>query len=84
MAKENQMIYPFPTDVAQLVQQFLSTGQFADEDDVLRGALTALVHQQEDVEAVRQGIAEYEAGLGRPFEEFDAEFGRRNNIPSDE
>jgi Arc/MetJ-type ribon-helix-helix transcriptional regulator len=77
------MNYDFPSDVAQQVQQFIATGQFADEDDVLRGALTALSHQQDDIEAIRLAIRQIEAGEGRTLEEFDAEFRAEHGIPLD-
>ena len=35
------------------------------------------------IEDVRQGINNMEAGLGRPFEEVDAEIREKYNIPKD-
>jgi antitoxin ParD1/3/4 len=78
------VLYSFPNDVAQQVQGFLATGHFANEDDVLREALTVLAQQNEAVDAVRQGMAEYQAGMGRPFDEFDAEFRKEKGIPTDD
>lgn len=36
---------------------------------------------EEACEDLRQGYADMEAGLGRPLEEFDAEFRQRNGLP---
>lgn len=35
-------------------------------------------------EAIRQGLAELDAGLTRPFDEFDAEFRKDHGIAIDE
>lgn len=34
-------------------------------------------------EGIRRGLQELEAGLGRPLDEFAAEFRKRNSIPSE-
>ena len=77
--------YSFPNDVAQQVREFLATGQFADEDDVLRGALSALAQQtfdrqDSDLAAIRAGREDAEAGRYRPIEEVDLEIRRKYNI----
>jgi Arc/MetJ-type ribon-helix-helix transcriptional regulator len=74
------MSYQFPPDVAKLVQEQMTAHGYASEDDVLRDALDALghfAHSCEDAEeefrqtvaAVREGIADMEAGRMRPLRE---------------
>jgi Arc/MetJ-type ribon-helix-helix transcriptional regulator len=79
------MNYSFPNDVAQQVREFLATGQFADEDDVLRGALSALAQrtfdrEESDLEAIRAGLEDVEAGRYRPIEEVDLEIRKKFNF----
>ena len=60
------MSYPFPPDVAALVQQQMATGRFASEDDLLRDALERLTDENsaddEDWEAVLEGLEEVDRG----------------------
>jgi Arc/MetJ-type ribon-helix-helix transcriptional regulator len=74
------MSYQFPPDVAKLVHEQMAAYGYATEDDVLRDALDALGHfahsrQEADeefrqtVEAVREGVADMEAGRMRPLRE---------------
>ena len=78
------MNYEFPPDVKEQVRQRIANGQYATEDDVLRDALTALKRQDEDVAAVKEAIADMEAGdRGKPFDEFVEQFRRKHNIPQD-
>ena len=46
----------------ELVQQHMATGKYSSEDELLREALEALAEEEEDLDAVRQAIAELEAG----------------------
>ena len=55
------MPYSFPADIQDLVNRRMAAGQFANEDDLLREALLALPNE-EDLEALREAIAEFEAG----------------------
>jgi Arc/MetJ-type ribon-helix-helix transcriptional regulator len=73
-----------PTDVTQTIQSLLATGRYRSEEDVLRHALDALQHRDDDAAAIAAGIADMEAGRCEPFEKFDAEFRKRNNIPDAE
>ena len=56
------MPYSFPADIQDLVNRKMAAGQFANEDDLLREALLALPEDESDLEAVRDAIAEFEAG----------------------
>jgi Arc/MetJ-type ribon-helix-helix transcriptional regulator len=64
------MLYPFPPDVRELVRRAMTAGGFNSEDELLRDALSVWQRQNDDLAAIREGIAEMEAGQGRPFEEF--------------
>lgn len=68
------MSYPFPPDLRDLVHHAMSTGGFASEDELLRDALSAWQRRNDDLTAIREGIAEMEAGEGQPFHEFVREF----------
>jgi len=55
-------LYPFPSDVQQLVNAHLASGRYSTEDDVLRDALRALTEEEEGLIAVREAIDEWRAG----------------------
>ena len=72
------MHYAFPSDIADLVNQFLASGQYASADDGLREALVALGENElsaeiateeyrQAVESVREGIDDMENGRMRPL-----------------
>jgi Arc/MetJ-type ribon-helix-helix transcriptional regulator len=72
------MAYQFPPDVEKLVKERMAAGGYTSEDEVLRDALEALgyfVHSQMEAEeeyrqtvaAVREGVADMEAGRTRPL-----------------
>ena len=64
------MAYSFPQDVQQLIDARMASGHYRSEDDVLRDALRALRDEEEDLEAVREAVAELQAGdPGTPLEE---------------
>jgi putative addiction module CopG family antidote len=66
------------------IQRQVATGVFATPDDVVREALVALRSREEEVSAIKEAIDEMEAGLGRPFPEFDREFRQRNGMRASE
>ena len=74
------MPYPFPPDVEQKILTQLERGVFQTEDDVLRAAIAALEREDADRTAIREGIADIEAGRYRPFAQIDAEFRRTHNL----
>jgi Arc/MetJ-type ribon-helix-helix transcriptional regulator len=86
------MSYAFPPDLQTLFQEQMSAGNYQSADDLLRDALKALSEQrqilieEEDpvtIEGIRRGLADMEAGRGRPLEEFEAEFRAKWNMPRD-
>ncbi len=56
------MLYPFPPDLQKLIEARLASGQYSNEDEVLRDALRALTDEDEDLIAVREALAEWRAG----------------------
>ncbi len=67
------MAYAFPPNVRQLIEEAENFGEYDSEDDVLRDALSALIRQKKDLAAIREGIADMNAGRFRPIAEVDAE-----------
>jgi len=64
------MPYQFPPDVDQLVRERMASGQYSSEDTLLKEALLALAEQEEDLAAVREALADLEAGdVGVPLDE---------------
>jgi putative addiction module CopG family antidote len=64
------MAYAFPPDVDQLVRRRMATGNYRSEDELLRCALEALTEQEDDLQAIREALAELAAGdPGQPLEE---------------
>lgn len=55
----------------------------ADEDAaaVIAQALSALESQRAEISAVQEGMADYEAGRHRPYQEFAAEILAERGIP---
>jgi len=77
-----------PDDIWARAQAIVATGDYKSEFDVLRNALTMLEHFIEnrrcDMESILDGIDDMEAGRCVSFEEFDADFRKRNNMPKAE
>jgi len=59
---DHVMTYPLPSDVQELVDAQLMTGQYASEEEVLRDAMRALAEQQEDLTAIRDALEEWRSG----------------------
>ena len=68
------MPYSFPNDLRQRIDLQLATGNFANEDEVLREAIGSLERRQSGLQALTQMVqeAEREISMGR-IAEFDAE-----------
>ena len=56
------MPYPFPPDLQELVLKQMASGRYASEDELLRSALRALDEDEQDLQAVRESLAEWRAG----------------------
>lgn len=54
--------YTFPADIAAIVHQCMATGRYACEDDVLRDALHLLADDEAELLAIREAIADLQAG----------------------
>ena len=67
------MAYQFPADVDRQVKAILASGDFADEDEVLRKAVEALARQRQEVAAIVEGYEDVKAGRVRSLEDVDAE-----------
>ena len=64
------MSYTFPPDLQKLVEARLTSGGYSTADEVLRDALRALAEEDEDLAAVREGLADWRAGdTGLPVSE---------------
>ena len=62
----------------------MATGQYDSEEDVFREALCALKRRDEDLAAVKDAIADMEAGdRGVAFYQFVEEFRKNHNVPQD-
>ena len=62
------MAYRFPPDLRSLVSEQMASGKYASEDELLRRALRALAEEEQDLDAVRESLAEWHAGdLGIPL-----------------
>ena len=68
------MPYAFPPDLRAIVGEQMASGKYASEDELLRSALRALADEEQDLDAVRESLAEWRAGdEGVPLNEaFDA------------
>jgi len=72
-----------PPDLDRQVKNYVVTGQYRTEDEVMRDALRALADEQYVLDDIRQGLKDFEAGRGRPLEDIDADLRKKYNIPRD-
>lgn len=77
------MSYEFPPDLRKLVDEHMSTGLYASEDELLGSALTSMVIDDDEVVAIRAGLESYRNGApGVPLEEAFAKLRAKHGIPS--
>ncbi len=72
-----------PEKLDAFVKEQVRNGRFASEQDVMAEALRALqarINEAESIEAIRQGIADIDAGRTVPLEEFKDEVRRTLGI----
>ena len=75
------MSYSFPPEIDRLLQDRLSSGLYASEDEVLLEAMLALRDRDSTIAAVREGMADLEAGRVRTLGEVDTEMRKKYRIP---
>ena len=67
-----------PTDKEEFVKQLAISAGFSSVDQYI----FQLIEQDSERKAIRQALDELDQGLGRPFEEFDAEFRAKHGLPT--
>ena len=72
-----------PPDLDQQVKQYIASGHYRTEEDVLRDALRALAEEQSFRDDIRKGLEDLDAGRGRPLEEVDTDLRKKHNISQD-
>jgi putative addiction module CopG family antidote len=78
------MPFSFPPDLQQFVRDRMASGKYASEEELLRDALEALAEEEEDLAAVREAVAQWQAGdPGVPLDEAVETIRRKHGIPSD-
>lgn len=77
------MSYQLSNDLVTKIETFVASGQYTSADDVVRDALSALGQRQQDLIAIRAGIADMEAGRCRPFADVVKEFRTQYQIPTE-
>jgi predicted transcriptional regulator len=70
-----------PQDLFERVQKRAAANVGATEVDVIRRALDSLDWQDQERQAIQQGINAWRAGDTQPFEDFDSDFRAKNGIP---
>ena len=61
------MPYEFPPDIRTLIDQYMATGEYASEDQVLQAALHVLSDYHETVADIRAGMEDYAQGRAEPL-----------------
>ncbi|HEX5472820.1 MAG TPA: hypothetical protein VFW73_13095 [Lacipirellulaceae bacterium] len=61
------MSYAFPPEIKLLIEQNLATGMYSSEEDVLQAALHSLSEYHATITDIRQGVSDYQRGLGEPL-----------------
>lgn len=56
------MSQPVPVDLESSVRAYVTTGRFANEEEVLRAAMVALERQEQAVSAILEGMDDEAAG----------------------
>ena len=67
------MNYEIPAQLQSLIDQKMSTGQYASQDELLTEALHALDDYEAAVADIQQGIEDEATGRMRPLDEVDAD-----------
>ena len=72
-----------PPDIVERVQRRAAAGNGSTEAEVIRKALDSLDWQDQERQAIQEGIDAWRAGDVQDFNEFDAEFRAKNGIQAD-
>jgi predicted transcriptional regulator len=70
-----------PQDIAERVQKRAAAGCGATEADIIRQALDSLDWQDQERQAIQEGIDAWRAGDTQELDNFDAEFRTKNLSP---
>ena len=71
----------FPPDVDEKIRQQIATGDYANEDDVLRDALRSLADERDDWNAIQVGLRTLDEGHpGVSLDEAFREIRKRNDV----
>jgi predicted transcriptional regulator len=69
-----------PQDIVERVQRRAANNNGATEADVIRQALDSLDWQDQERQAIQEGIDAWRAGDTQELDQFDAEFRTRNGV----
>jgi Arc/MetJ-type ribon-helix-helix transcriptional regulator len=75
------MSYAFPPPLDRWVHEFLDTGAYRSEDEMLLEAFQALRDRNEAVVGIQEGLADVEVGRARPLRNEDEELRKKYSIP---
>jgi Arc/MetJ-type ribon-helix-helix transcriptional regulator len=78
--RRNSMVLSVSPDTLHKIEEQMTLGHYSSADDLLADALAALAERREDVEAIRAGIEDVEAGRFRPLTEIDAEIRAKHSF----
>lgn len=71
------MSIDLPADLSSQIESLVAGGEFADETAVIRAALDHLHHYRGEVAAIKEGLADEQAGRVIPVEQAAAEIRSR-------
>jgi predicted transcriptional regulator len=72
-----------PQDIVERVQRRAAAGCGATEAEIIRQALDSLDWQDQERQAIQEGIDAWRTGDVQEFAEFDVEFRAKNGIQAD-
>lgn len=75
------MPYQLPSDLDNRVQSQIALGIYQTPAEMLNDALDALEHRNADLEAIRAGIEDEQAGRMRPLADVDRDMRERLGLP---
>ena len=77
------MSHQFPPDIEERIRQQMADGNYNSEDDLFRDALDALSLRNEELAAIRSGVADMEAGKMRPLADAADDIRKQHGWTSD-
>lgn len=78
------MTYALSPQLTQFVQAQVASGRYSNEEQVVAAALHLLAERDSTTEGIEEGLRDLREGRVRDWDEDDAEFRARHQIPPED